>query len=90
MTNKKRGLGKGLSALIGDKPAVDNILKEESKSKINSVDYISIEKIITKEDQPRKDFDKEALKDLSESIKVHGVIQPILLRKSKINKINMK
>lgn len=81
MTNKKRGLGKGLSALIGDKPAVDNILKEESKSKINSVDYISIEKIITKEDQPRKDFDKEALKDLSESIKVHGVIQPILLRK---------
>src|SRR5699024_6045194 len=51
------------------------------KSTENTIQNIPLNKITTKENQPRKDFDKESLEDLSKSIKKHGVIQPILLRK---------
>ena len=81
MATKKRGLGKGLSALIGDKPAVDKLINEKEDKKGSKIEYISLDKINTKEDQPRKTFEEESLKELSNSIKVHGVIQPILLRK---------
>ena len=81
MANKKRGLGKGLSALLADRPEIDNLIKNKDDKKQEKIAYISLEEIRTKKDQPRKDFEKDALKELSESIKVHGVIQPILLRK---------
>ncbi len=81
MSNKKRGLGKGLSALIGEKPIIDAMISEDAESINNTIKNISIKDIVPKEDQPRRDFDKNALKDLARSIEVHGVIQPILLRK---------
>ena len=81
MANKKRGLGKGLSALLADRPEIDSLIKNKDDKKQEKIAYISLEEIRTKKDQPRKDFEKDALKELSESIKVHGVIQPILLRK---------
>lgn len=80
MTSKKRGLGKGLSALIGERPSTDTS-QEEGKPTENTIQRIKIDEIVTKADQPRKDFDKDSLEDLSKSIKKHGVIQPILLRK---------
>lgn len=83
MSSKKRGLGKGLSALIGDKPIVDAMIKDEDKNLENEIKNIPIDNIIAKEDQPRRDFDKSALEDLAKSIEVHGVIQPIILRKTK-------
>lgn len=76
---KKRGLGKGLSALIADKEAVDTILSEDTNNEI--IENISIDLIIPKGDQPRKYFDDEALSELAESIRINGVIQPIILRK---------
>lgn len=81
MTAKKRGLGKGLSALLGDNQTVNTLINENKEEKYNNIKYIPLNKINAKKDQPRKDFEMDSLKDLSKSIKSHGVIQPILLRK---------
>ena len=67
----KKGLGRGLSSLIGD-----------SDSKVVK-NKISISSIIRNKFQPRKNFDKESLAELSQSIKERGIIQPIIVRKSK-------
>lgn len=72
--NKKHGLGKGLSALI---PENENV-EEESGEKIN---LISIDLIKSNDKQPRKYFDEEKILELSESLKDHGMIQPVVLRK---------
>ena len=82
MATKKRGLGKGLSALIGDKPMVDSIL-DEKEINHNSVENIPLSKIIPKKNQPRKEFEEEQLEELANSIEIHGVIQPIILRRKK-------
>jgi len=74
MNTKFKGLGKGLSALLGD----TNDLKSQEKKDLNKV---PIEFIQPNPDQPRKIFDKNSLEDLSQSIKVQGIIQPIIVRK---------
>ena len=66
----KKGLGRGLSSLIGE-------TKIESKT-----NKLSLSDIIPNKFQPRKNFDKENLEDLANSIKERGVIQPIIVRKS--------
>ena len=84
MAVKKSGLGKGLGALIpeaavAEKPATK---KEVEKSEENSAgSLIKISKIEPNRDQPRKNFDKEALEALSDSIRQHGVISPITVQK---------
>ena len=72
MKKIKKGLGRGLSSLIGENKV------ETSNSKL------SLSEIIPNRYQPRKNFDEESLKELSNSIKERGVIQPIIVRKSKI------
>ena len=67
----KKGLGRGLSSLIG-----------ESKVQ-QSTNKLLLSEIIPNKSQPRKNFDKESLDDLTNSIKERGVIQPIIVRKSK-------
>ena len=66
----KKGLGRGLSSLIGDSEVKENKTT------------ISISSIIRNKYQPRKKFDKENLEELSNSIKERGIIQPIIVRKS--------
>jgi len=66
----KKGLGRGLSSLIGD------IDSRPIKNKI------SISSIIKNKFQPRKNFDKEKMEELKNSIKERGIIQPIIVRKS--------
>ena len=66
----KKGLGRGLSSLIGD----TEITKSQSK--------LSISSIVRNKYQPRKIFDKESLEDLTASIKERGIIQPIIVRKT--------
>lgn len=78
-STKKRGLGKGLSALIADKAAVDTLLSNENPDVI--IEKLNIELITPKEDQPRQYFNDNALKELAESIKENGVIQPIIVRR---------
>jgi ParB family chromosome partitioning protein len=67
----KRGLGKGLEALI---PRID--LKEKE-----FIEEIEIENLTHSLFQPRQDFDQEKMEELKESIKKHGIIQPIVVRK---------
>jgi ParB family chromosome partitioning protein len=70
----KKGLGRGLSSLIGE---------TQSEAKTNKV---SISDLVSNKFQPRKTFDEENLKDLADSIRVRGIIQPIIVRKSRDNK----
>jgi ParB family chromosome partitioning protein len=78
VTNKK--LGKGLSSLLGKKED----LKEASTDKNNNTNgllLVPIEKIFRDEQQPRKEFDQEKIKELSQSIHKNGLIQPLILTK---------
>ena len=94
MADKKRGLGRGLSALIGD---VDIGLsadakaptKEKSKktstpsseeSSSQGLRTLGVEKLVPGKFQPRREFDKGALKELANSIREKGILQPILAR----------
>ena len=70
--SKKFGLGKGLGALIRE---------EEIEEQSASVFKISMNLIKANKDQPRKSFDPEKISELAQSIKEHGVIQPIILKK---------
>ena len=70
----KRGLGRGLSSLIGDSKIETNINK------------LSISDLVRNINQPRKLFDSDSLEDLTNSIKERGIIQPIIVRKSQDQK----
>ncbi len=70
----KKGLGRGLSSLIG-----------ETKSDIRK-NQLLISEIVPNKYQPRKNFDEENLKDLTNSIKERGILQPIIVRKSNDDK----
>jgi ParB family chromosome partitioning protein len=69
-TKIKKGLGRGLSSLIG-----------ETKVKIN-INKVSISDLVSNKFQPRKVFDEDSLQELTNSIKERGIIQPIIVRKS--------
>jgi ParB family chromosome partitioning protein len=71
----KKGLGRGLSSLIG-----------ETKSEVN-INKLSISDLVSNKFQPRKFFDEESLRDLTSSIKERGIVQPIIVRKSNDNRL---
>lgn len=73
MTNKKRGLGRGLAALINDD--IDLDIENES------IRDIDVSLIFPNKYQPRRDFKDENIEELSNSIKINGLIQPIVIRK---------
>lgn len=84
----KRGLGKGLDALIPEteksaKDSSDINKTEVVKEIIKEVDTIDINKIEPNATQPRKSFDEDSLQELAESIKQHGLIEPLIVQKSK-------
>lgn len=73
MANKKpSGLGRGLGALLGD-----DVLKPEAAGNL----YLPISQVESYSNQPRKIFDEEALAELADSIREHGIIQPLTVRK---------
>ncbi len=76
---KKFGLGKGLDALI---PVSDNSIKKESfNDEKNTILDLDIKMVQANKEQPRKFFDESKLIELSESLKEHGIIQPLIVRK---------
>lgn len=79
MVKKKRGLGKGLSALIPDDPNEEI----ETDKGIEKVENIKISDIKPNRNQPRKDFNDETIKELALSIEKVGLIQPIIVVKTK-------
>ena len=71
---QQQGLGRGLGALLGDfsaQPERDNALK-----------MLPLQRVEPNPNQPRQDFDPEALESLAESIRVHGVVQPLTVRET--------
>ncbi|MES2903625.1 MAG: ParB/RepB/Spo0J family partition protein [Pseudomonadota bacterium] len=76
---KKHGLGRGLSALLGEAPRTVAMGEEGRPGGVQS---IATARIHANPDQPRKHFDEESLVELAASIAKHGVIQPILVRLS--------
>jgi ParB family chromosome partitioning protein len=69
--NKNRGLGKGLGALIPEL---------EDETNLEAQQFVDINLIVPNPYQPRKEFSDEKLNELAESIRIHGVIQPLLAR----------
>jgi len=81
-SNKK--LGKGLSSLLGNKADLNFDKKNE-----NGLLLIPIENIFRDENQPRKEFDKEKIEELAQSINKNGLIQPLILTKKDNNNYNL-
>jgi len=75
---KSKGLGKGLSALLGDNNSDENIVDFKNLKS----DKTPIYKLVPNKFQPRKNFDKKQLDELAASIKNRGIIQPIAVRKA--------
>ncbi len=80
---KKRtgGLGRGLSSLLSDADSVNHSEEEKSENSVSAVSEILLSYIETNPFQPRTEFEAEALDELADSIKEHGIIQPITVRK---------
>ncbi|MBO6132751.1 MAG: ParB/RepB/Spo0J family partition protein [Lachnospiraceae bacterium] len=79
---RKGGLGRGIEALIPTGMiSVDPNNAEISEDGAENVIYVKISKVVPDPEQPRKNFREEELQDLSDSIKSHGIIQPILVEK---------
>ncbi len=90
-TKKSHGLGKGMGSLLDNftydfpveykKDKGENVSRETVKVEItpNSVLNLPIDKLIPNPDQPRKQFDEAALNELADSVKEHGILQPILV-----------
>ena len=77
MNEPKKGLGRGLSALLGE---VQRPVDLEGSGRRDSVRDVEIVRIRPNPAQPRRHFDEGALAELAESIRQHGVLQPVLLR----------
>ena len=86
MATKKAGLGKGLDSLITNKVATTKPATSEAAKKDEKVIegiLMDIKKVEPNREQPRKNFDEDALIELSESIKQFGVLQPLLVQDKK-------
>lgn len=85
----KKGLGKGLNALLSiydEEEEQDENVSRETKPASNGIEGIDISLIYANPNQPRKTFDETALKELATSIKTHGIIQPIVLNRAEDGK----
>ena len=75
---KKTGLGKGLSSIFADNYTESVVSKKES------ITTLKLSQLEPKSDQPRKYFDSDALEALADSISQHGLIQPIVVRRTEL------
>ena len=76
----KSGLSKGLESIFGDN--LSDIIEDIQHNESNQTNEIDVDEIRPNPYQPRRKFDEEKLKELSNSIKTHGVFQPILVRQA--------
>ena len=89
MSGKKSGLGKGLDSLIPNKKndisdsKVEKKQEKENDSPKSGEIMVRINEVEPNRDQPRKDFDEDALMELADSIRQFGILQPLLVQKKK-------
>lgn len=86
MTVKRKGLGKGLDSLIPDnisskKEKEDDVKQQTSSEVKNGEQMMKINMVEPNRDQPRRNFEEDALLELADSIKQYGVLQPLIVRK---------
>ncbi len=93
MKGKKLELGRGIAALLGNIESEVNKGPEAAKEVVRELSHntanVLLEHIETNPWQPRNEFDKQALDELAASIKVHGIIQPITLRRLTYNQYQL-
>ena len=87
--SKRNALGRGLGALLVDSPSTSKSDKLVSEPAVAAMNEIDLDEIEVNPFQPRTHFDEEALLELSESIKLQGIIQPITVRKLSKNKYQL-
>lgn len=78
---KRKGLGKGLEALLSEDRPVEEPVEEKVEASESGVHRIQIDAISARDEQPRQSFREETLEELSESIKRHGILQPLVVTK---------
>jgi len=78
---KRTVLGRGLSALLSDSDTVNHVHNVHTETTVAGINEILISEIEVNPYQPRTTFEREALEELAESIKIHGIIQPITVRR---------
>ena len=82
MNEKKRGLGRGLNALINTGSDTENNKENAKENHEYKEVFINISLVEPNRNQPRKEFDKESLSELANSIKQYGILQPIIVQKN--------
>jgi len=88
--SKKKALGRGLSALLSDTPETKNLDEAPAANpSAGGMNEILIAEIETNPFQPREHFDQEAIHELADSIKVHGIIQPLTVRRLSHNQFQL-
>ncbi len=78
--SKKRGLGRGLDALLGDSQSVSEVTEVSERDKREALRYLPVEQIRRGRYQPRRHFDPDALQELADSIAAQGLVQPVVVR----------
>jgi ParB family chromosome partitioning protein len=89
--SKKLALGRGLKSLLSDTPQSDRVkeTRPAGQPQSSGMSEILLAEIETNPFQPRHHFDEQALKELADSIKVHGIIQPLTVRKLATNRYQL-
>lgn len=77
---KKRGLGKGLDALLGDARSVDAVTEVSEEERRRELQAVPIDRVRRGRYQPRRHFDPDALQELADSIASQGMVQPVVVR----------
>ncbi len=89
MSKKRNALGRGLSALLSDTPETEKLEEARGAAPSSGVNEILLTEIQVNPFQPRKHFEEVSLKELADSIKVHGIIQPLTVRKLSQNQYQL-
>jgi ParB family chromosome partitioning protein len=78
--SRKRGLGRGFSALVGDGHSVESVTEVTEEEKRNALQMLPVDRVRRGRYQPRRHFDPDALQELADSISAQGMVQPVVVR----------
>ena len=78
--SRKRGLGRGFSALVGDGHSVESVTEVTEEEKRDALQMLPVDRVRRGRYQPRRHFDPDALQELADSISAQGMVQPVVVR----------